>query len=96
MVRGWSGEARRCVVVTAFGARAVVACLPTLAPIGVADEFQLLRSCFYQLERALIRLSSESNNRQRAASLLWVGMLSKVTAIFSYSWTVSLLYRSKR
>ena len=46
MVCGWSGEARRCVVVTAFGARAVVACLPTPAPVGVADEFRSLRSRF--------------------------------------------------
>jgi len=39
VVRGWSGEACWYIVVTAFGARAVIACLPTLAPIGVADEF---------------------------------------------------------
>ena len=47
VVRSWSGKARQYVVVTAFGIRADVACLPALAPIGVASELQLLRSRFY-------------------------------------------------
>ena len=38
VVRSWLGEARRCVFVTAFGIAAVVACLPTPAPVGVAGE----------------------------------------------------------
>jgi len=42
VVRGWSGVTCRCVVITAFGVRAVVAYLPTLAPIGIASEFQSL------------------------------------------------------
>ena len=63
VVRSWSGEARRCVVVTAFSTRAVVAYLPTLAPIGVANEFRSLCSRFCQLGRALICFSSESNDR---------------------------------
>ena len=36
---GWSGEARGCPVVAAFGARAIVACLPTPAPVDVVDGF---------------------------------------------------------
>ena len=32
-------EARGCVVVTALGAGAIVACLPTLAPIGIVNGF---------------------------------------------------------
>ena len=39
VVCGWSGEARRCVDVTAFSIRVVVAYLPTLAPIGIANKF---------------------------------------------------------
>jgi len=70
VVCGWLGKARWYIVVTAFSIRVVVTCLPTLAPIGVANEFQLLRSRFYQLGRALIRFSSKSNNRQQAISLL--------------------------
>jgi len=31
---------------TAFGIRVVVVCLPTLAPIGVADRFRSLRDLF--------------------------------------------------
>jgi len=38
VVYSWLGEARWCVVVTAFGVRADVACLPALAPVGVAGE----------------------------------------------------------
>ena len=38
VVYSWSGEARWCIVVTAFGVRVDVACLPTLAPIGMAGE----------------------------------------------------------
>jgi len=38
MVRSWLGEARQCVVVTAFSVVVVVAGLPTLAPVGVAGE----------------------------------------------------------
>ena len=38
VVRSWSGEARWCVVVTTFSVVAVVACLPTLAPVGVAGK----------------------------------------------------------
>jgi len=38
VVRSWSGKARRCVVVTAFGIVVVVAGLPTPAPVGVAGE----------------------------------------------------------
>jgi len=39
VVRGGSGEARGCVVMAAFNAGAVIACLPTLAPIGVVNGF---------------------------------------------------------
>jgi hypothetical protein len=39
MVRGGSGKARRCVVVTTFGVGTAVAYLPTLAPIGVVNRF---------------------------------------------------------
>jgi hypothetical protein len=39
VVRGRSGEARRCVVVTVFSVGAVVAYLPTLASIGVVNRF---------------------------------------------------------
>ncbi len=39
IVHGGSGEARGCVVVTAFSIGAVVAYLPTLAPIGVVNGF---------------------------------------------------------
>jgi len=46
VVCGWSGEACWCVVVTAFGVRVDVACLPALAPVGVAGELRLLRGCF--------------------------------------------------
>jgi len=96
VVRGWSGEACQYVVVTAFGIRADVACLPAPAPIGVAGELRSLYSRFCQLGRASIRFSSASKDRQRATSFLWVSRLSKVTAIFSYSWIVSLLYKSKQ
>jgi len=46
VVYSWSGEARWCVVITAFGTRVDVACLPTPAPIGVAGELRSLRSRF--------------------------------------------------
>ena len=36
VVRGELGKAYRCVVMTAFSIGAVVACLPTLAPIDIA------------------------------------------------------------
>jgi len=39
VVYSWLGEARQYIVMTAFGAKAVVTCLPTLAPIGIAGEF---------------------------------------------------------
>jgi len=96
VVRGWSGEARQCVVMTAFSIRADVACLPTLAPVGVASELRSLHGHFCRLGRASIRFSSASKDRQRAASFLWVSRSSKVTAIFSYSRIVSLSYKSKR
>jgi len=38
VVYSWLGEARQCIVMTAFGVAAVVACLPTPAPIGVAGK----------------------------------------------------------
>ena len=38
IVRSWSGEACRCVVVTAFGVAVVIAGLPTPAPVGVAGK----------------------------------------------------------
>jgi len=37
VVRGGPGKVRGCAVVTAFGAGAAVACLPTPAPIGVVN-----------------------------------------------------------
>jgi len=46
VVRSWSGEARRCVVVTAFSVRVDVACLPTPAPVGMAGELRSLRGRF--------------------------------------------------
>ena len=42
VVRRGSGEARGCVVIAAFGIGTIVAYLPTLAPIGIANEFQSL------------------------------------------------------
>ena len=39
VVRGGLGEARGFVVITAFSARVVIAYLPTLAPIGIANKF---------------------------------------------------------
>ena len=66
VVRGGSGEARGCVAMAAFSIGTVVAYLPTPAPIGIVNGFQ---GRFYRLERALIRLSSKSNNRQRAITL---------------------------
>jgi hypothetical protein len=60
VVRGGLGGACGCVVVTVFSVGAVVACLPTLAPIGVVDRF---RGRFCRLGRALICFSSKSNNR---------------------------------
>ncbi len=39
VTQGWSGKARRYIVVTIFDAKAIVACFPTPAPVGVADEF---------------------------------------------------------
>ena len=39
IVRSGSGEARRWVFMTTFSIEVVVAYLPTLAPIGIADEF---------------------------------------------------------
>ena len=54
---------------TAFGVRVVVVCLPTPAPVGVADRLRSLRDLFSQLERALIRFSSKSSNEYRAVSL---------------------------
>jgi len=54
---------------TIFDAGAVIACLPTLVPIYIADEFQSLRGRFCRLGRVLIRFSSKSNDRQQAISL---------------------------
>jgi len=70
VVRGWLGEARWCVVMTAFSARVDVACLPAPAPVGMAGELRSLYGRFCQLGRALIRFSSASKDRQRAASFL--------------------------
>ena len=39
VVRGRLGEACRYVAITAFSIGAVVAYLPTLAPIGIVNEF---------------------------------------------------------
>ena len=39
VVRGRLGEARRFIVITASSIRGVIAYLPTLAPIGIANEF---------------------------------------------------------
>ena len=39
VVRGGLSEARGYAAVTAFSIGAVAACLPTLAPIGIANEF---------------------------------------------------------
>ena len=39
VVRGGSGEARGCVAMAAFSIGTVVAYLPTLAPIGIANKF---------------------------------------------------------
>ena len=61
VTRGWSGKARGCLVMAAFDAKAIVACLFTPAPVGIVDGFW---GHFCQLKRALICLSSESNNRQ--------------------------------
>ena len=40
-------RAYRLTFITVFGIRVVVACLPTLAPVGVVNEFQLLQAFFY-------------------------------------------------
>ena len=64
IVQGWSGEAYRYVVVTVFDTGAVIACLPTLVPVCVADEFRSLRGRFCRSGRVLIRFSSKSNDRQ--------------------------------
>ena len=42
VVCGKSGEARRCIAMTAFNIGLVIAYFPTLAPINIADEFQSL------------------------------------------------------
>ena len=42
VIRSRSGKARRWVFVTAFSIEVVVAYLPTLAPIGITDEFRSL------------------------------------------------------
>jgi len=47
VVYSWLGEARYCVVITAFSIRVDIACLPALAPIGIASELQLLYGRFY-------------------------------------------------
>jgi len=39
VVRGRLGEARGFIVITAFSIRAVIAYLPTLAPIGITNKF---------------------------------------------------------
>ena len=39
VVRSGLGEARGCVVMAAFYIGTIVAYLPTLAPIGITDEF---------------------------------------------------------
>ena len=39
---GGSDGARRLTFITVFGIRVVIACLPTLAPVGVVNKFQLL------------------------------------------------------
>ena len=69
VLRGGSDGARRLAFVTVFGTKVVVACLPTPAPVGVVDEFRLLRAFFYRSERASIRFSSESSDWHRVASL---------------------------
>ena len=61
VVRGGFSKARRYVVITAFSIGAVIAYLPTLAPIGIVNGF---KDRFCRLKRVLIRLSSKSNNRQ--------------------------------
>ena len=48
---------------TAFGIMAIIVYLPILAPINIANKFQLLQSRFCQLKRASICFSSESNNK---------------------------------
>ena len=70
MVYSRSGEAYRWAIVTAFGAEVVVACLPTPAPVGMADQFRSLWGCFSRLVRVSIHFSSESSDRQQVASLL--------------------------
>ena len=42
VIRSRSGETRRWVFITAFSIKVIVAYLPTLAPIGVTDEFRSL------------------------------------------------------
>jgi hypothetical protein len=39
IVRSELGEARGFIVVTAFSIRVVVAYIPTLAPVGIANKF---------------------------------------------------------
>jgi len=63
VVYSWLGKARQYVVITAFGTRVDVACLPALAPIGVAGELRSLRGRFCRLGRASIRFSSASKDR---------------------------------
>ena len=60
VVRGRLGEACRYVIITTFSIGAVIVYLPTLTPIGIVNGFQ---GRFYGLERALIRLSSKSNDK---------------------------------
>ena len=63
VVHSGLGEARRRVFITAFGVKVVVAYLPTLAPIGVTNEFRSLRGRFSRLVRALIHFNSKTNNK---------------------------------
>ena len=60
VVRGGLDEAHGYVAITAFSIGAVVAYLPTLAPIGIVNKFL---GRFYRLGRTLIHFSSKFNNR---------------------------------
>ena len=47
MLCGRSDKACRLTFITVFDIRVVVAYLPTLAPVGVVNRFQLLQAFFY-------------------------------------------------
>jgi hypothetical protein len=57
-----SDKAYRLAFITIFSTKVVVAYLPTLAPISMVNEFQLLQALFYQSEWALIYFSFKSSN----------------------------------